>query len=219
MDFKPAFKFLKDLKSNNNKEWFDKHKEKYLEIKKDFEDFVHELIIGISSFDKEVGSLDPKKAIFRIYRDVRFSKDKIPYKVHMGAHISPGGSKSPKAGYYFHIQPGNKSLIAGGIWMPEPEALSAIRQAIDYDSKGFLKIINSKSFKNIFGQIEGEKLSRPPKGFDADHPQIELLKHKSFNVMHSFSDAEVNAPGFKKELLKIYKEMKPLNDFLNKSMD
>jgi uncharacterized protein (TIGR02453 family) len=219
MDFKPAFKFLKDLKSNNNKEWFDQHKEKYLAIKKDFENFIHELIIGISSFDKEVEGLDPKKAIFRIYRDVRFSKDKIPYKVHMGAHIISGGSKSPRAGYYFHIEPGNKSLIAGGIWMPEPEVLSSIRQHIDYDSQSLLKIINGKSFKNTFGHIEGEKLSRPPKGFDADHPQIELLKHKSFNVMHSFSDAEVNAPGFKKDLLKIYKEMKPLNDFLNKSFE
>ncbi|HXA02473.1 MAG TPA: DUF2461 family protein, partial [Cytophagaceae bacterium] len=95
----------------------------------------------------------------------------------------------------------------------------AIRQSIDYDSKELLKILNTKAFKNSFGQIEGEKLSRPPKGFDADHPQIELLKHKSFNVMHNFSDAEVNAPGFKKELLKIYKEMKPLNEFLNKSME
>jgi uncharacterized protein (TIGR02453 family) len=219
MDFKAAFKFLKDLKSNNNKEWFDKNKEKYLAIKTDFENFIHELIIGIGKFDKEVGSLDPKKAIFRIYRDVRFSKEKIPYKVHIGAYMASGGAKSPKAGYYFHLEPGNKNMVAGGIWMPEPEVLNAIRQAIDYDSKGLLKIINSKSFKSAFGQIEGEKLSRPPKGFDADHPQIELLKHKSFNVMHSFSDAEVNGPGFKNKLLKIYSEMKPLNDFLNKSFE
>ena len=217
MDFKAAFKFLKDLKSNNNKEWFDKHKETYLLIKKDFEDFIEELIAGISSFDKEVVSLDPKKAIFRIYRDVRFSKDKIPYKIHIGAYISPAGSKSPKAGYYFHLEPGNKSMVAGGMWMPEPAILNAIRQDIDYDPKDLLKIIQGKNFKKFFGQIEGEKLSRPPKGFDSDHPQIELLKHKSFNVMYSFSDDEVNAPAFKKKLLKIYKEMKPLNDFLNRS--
>jgi uncharacterized protein (TIGR02453 family) len=219
MDFKAAFKFLKDLKSNNNKEWFDKHKDVYLGVKKDFEDFVQELIEGISSFDKEVGSVDPKKAIFRIYRDVRFSKDKIPYKVHMGAYIAPGGAKSPKAGYYFHLEPGNKSMIAGGMWMPEPEALNAIRQSIDYDSKGLLKILNSKSFKSAFGNMVGEKLSRPPKGFDPTHPQIELLKHKSFNVMYNFSDAGINAPAFKKEVLKIYKEMKPLNDFLNESIE
>jgi uncharacterized protein (TIGR02453 family) len=218
MDFKPAFKFLKDLKSNNNKEWFDKNKDRYLLIKKDFEDFIQEIIEGISSFDKGLGSLDPKKAIFRIYRDIRFSKDKIPYKTHMGAYIAPGGSKSPKAGYYFHLEPG-KNLVAGGLWMPEPQILNSIRQAIDYSPKDLLKIINSKSFKNTFGQIEGEKLSRPPKGFEADHPQIELIKHKSFTVMHSMSDAQVNSPGFKKDLLKIYKEMKPLNDFLNKNME
>jgi len=218
MDFKVTFKFLKDLKSNNNKEWFDKNKDRYLIIKKDFEDFIQEVIEGISSFDKELGSLDPKKAIFRIYRDVRFSKDKIPYKVHMGAYLAPGGSKSAKAGYYFHLEPG-KSMMAGGLWMPEPEILNSIRQAIDYDPKELLKIINAKSFKKTFGQIEGEKLSRPPKGFDADHPQIELLKHKSFTVMHALSDAQINSPNLKKDLLKIYKEMKPLNDFLNKSME
>ncbi|MFL5731260.1 MAG: DUF2461 domain-containing protein [Cytophagaceae bacterium] len=218
MDFKPAFKFLKDLKSNNNKEWFDRNKDRYLAVKKDFEGFVEELIHGISSFDREVGGVDPKKCIFRIYRDVRFSKDKIPYKVHMGAYIAAGGAKSPKAGYYFHLEPG-KNLVAGGLWMPEPPVLNSIRQAIDYDAKPLLKIINSKSFKNAFGEIEGEKLSRPPKGFDAEHPQIELIKHKSFNVMHPLSDVQINASGFKKELLKIYKEMKPLNDYLNSNME
>jgi uncharacterized protein (TIGR02453 family) len=218
MNFKEALKFLKELKSNNHKEWFDQNKNRYLSIKKNFENFVQELIEGISVFDKELGSLDPKKAIFRIYRDVRFSKDKIPYKVHMGAYIAPGGSKSPKAGYYFHLEPG-KSMIAGGLWMPEPPILNSIRQAIDYDPKPLLKIINARSFKNTFGQIEGEKLSRPPKGFDPEHPQIELIKHKSFNVMHALSDAEVNSASFKKDLLKIYKEMKPLNDFLNKNME
>jgi uncharacterized protein (TIGR02453 family) len=219
MNFKEAFQFLKNIKSNNHKEWFDKNKDKYISVKDQFEHFVQELIEGIGTFDKEIAGLDPKKCIFRIYRDVRFSKDKIPYKVHMGAYITPGGSKSPKAGYYFHLEPGNKSMIAGGLWMPEPPILNSIRQAIDYDPKSLLKIINAKSFKNTFGQVKGEKLSRPPKGFDPEHPQIELIKHKSFNVMHALSDAEVNAPGFKKDLLKIYKEMKPLNDFLNSSME
>jgi uncharacterized protein (TIGR02453 family) len=218
MNFKSTLKFLKDLKSNNNKEWFDKHKETYLEVKKDLEFFVQELINGIAVFDPQVRGLEVKKSVFRIYKDVRFSKDKTPYKVHLGAYMAEGGTKSPKGGYYIHIEPGNKSMLGGGIYMPEPPVLNAIRNEIDYAPKEFLKIINSKNFKNYFGGIGGEKLKNPPKGFGADHPQIELLKHKSFFVMHSISDAQLTAPDFKKNALKIFKEMKPLNDFLNGAM-
>jgi uncharacterized protein (TIGR02453 family) len=218
MNFKSTLKFLKDLKSNNNKEWFDKHKETYLEAKKGIEFFVQELIDGIGVFDPQVRGLEAKKSVFRIYKDVRFSKDKTPYKVHLGAYMAEGGTKSPRGGYYLHIEPGNKSMVGGGIYMPEPPVLNAIRNEIDYAPKEFLKIISSKSFKNYFGEIGGEKLKNPPKGFSADHPQIEFLKHKSFFVMHSISDAQVNAPDFKKTVLKIFKEMKPLNDFLNGAM-
>jgi uncharacterized protein (TIGR02453 family) len=218
MNFKSTLKFLKDLKSNNNKEWFDKNKERYLEAKNDLELFIQELIDDIGVFDPQVRGLEAKKAVFRIYKDVRFSKDKTPYKIHLGAYMAEGGTKSPKGGYYLHIEPGNKSMLGGGIYMPEAEVLNAIRKEIDYAPKDLLKIMGSKNFKNYFGEIGGEKLKNPPKGFSADHPQIELLKHKSFFVMHQITDAELTAPNFKKNVLKIFKEMKPLNDFLNRAM-
>jgi uncharacterized protein (TIGR02453 family) len=218
MDFKQALKFLKGLKSNNNKVWFDSNKDKYLEVKKDLELFIQEIIDGIAVFDPQVRGLEAKKSVFRIYKDVRFSKDKTPYKTHLGAYMAEGGTKSPKAGYYLHIEPGNNSMVGGGVYMPEAPVLTAIRNEIDYIPKDFLKIINSKSFKNYFGEIGGEKLKNPPKGFSADHPQIELLKYKSYFVMHGLKDAEITAPDFKKNLLKVFKEMKPLNDFLNRAM-
>jgi uncharacterized protein (TIGR02453 family) len=218
MNFKSALKFLKDLKSNNNKEWFDRNKEKYLVAKDELELFIKDLIDGIGVFDPQVRGLEAKKSVFRIYKDVRFSKDKTPYKVHLGAYMAEGGTKSPKGGYYLHIEPGNKSMIGGGIYMPEANVLNAIRNEIDYAPKEFLKIINSKNFKNYFGEIGGDKLKNPPKGFSSDHPQIEFLKHKSFFVAHSFTDVQVSSPDFKKNVLKIFKEMKPLNDFLNRAM-
>jgi uncharacterized protein (TIGR02453 family) len=218
MNFKSALKFLKNLKSNNNKEWFDKNKDRYLEAKIGLELFIGELIQGISVFDPQVRGLEAKKSVFRIYKDVRFSKDKTPYKIHLGAYMAEGGTKSPKGGYYLHLEPGNKSMLGGGIYMPEAGVLNAIRNEIDYAPKDFLKIISSKNFKNYFGELGGEKLKNHPKGFSADHPQIEFLKHKSFFVMHSLTDAQVTSPDFKKQVLKIFKEMKPLNDFLNREM-
>jgi uncharacterized protein (TIGR02453 family) len=217
MDAKNALSFLTKLKKNNHKEWFDKNKPQYLQIKADFEELVGKFIKEISKYDDSVKTLEPKNCTFRIYKDVRFSKDKTPYKTHIGAYIALGGRKSEYAGYYLHIEPGN-SFLAGGIWMPESEILQAIRQEIDYNSKEFLKILNSKNFKSYFKEIEGDKLSRNPKGYDPDHPQIEYLKFKSFNVVHSIPDKKITSPDFLKYSVGIYKAMKPLNDFLNASV-
>ena len=215
---KSTLAFLKAIKTNNNKEWFDKNKDKYLAAKENVEDLVGEVIKSVSTFDKGLAGLKPKDCVFRIYRDVRFAKDKRPYKTNLGASISVGGKKAEVAGYYLHIEPG-ESMIAGGRWMPSPEHLRKIRQEIDYNGKKFKKIINDKAFKKLFGELDTEyKLSRPPKGYDKDHPDIELLKLNSYIVWHSFKDTEVLSANFVKEIAKVAKAMKPMLDFLNEAI-
>jgi len=218
MDFEKALKFLSRLKRNNHKTWFDKNKEEYLEIKESFENWLGELIKNVEKIDGSIRNLEAKHCVFRIYKDVRFSKDKTPYKTHLGAYIAKGGRKSPSAGYYFHLEPGN-SFLAGGIWMPESENLSKIRQEIDYNTDEFLKILKDKTFKKYFGEITGEKLSRNPKDYPADHPQIELLKFKSFNGVHEMDDQKVKSRDFLKHVLNAYKAILPLNEFLNRAIE
>jgi uncharacterized protein (TIGR02453 family) len=139
MNFDHILKFLKDIAKNNDREWFEKNKAKYLEAKNGFDEFLADLLPELIKFDESIATLNPKKLAFRIYRDVRFSKDKKPYKVNMGAGISPNGKLIQEPGYYIHIQPGNKSFVAGGIYMPDAGNLAKIRQEIDYNTKGFLK--------------------------------------------------------------------------------
>ena len=158
--------------------------------------------------------MNPRKAAFRIYRDVRFSKDKRPYKTNMGAGFSAHGKMEQEPGYYLHIEPG-KSFIAGGLYMPSPENLAKIRQEIDYNAERFLKILNNKKFKSYFkGLEEWDKLKTMPKGYAKDHPHIELLKNKSFVVSHKFSDSEVTNKNFRKKVAEACKLMKPMNDYL-----
>jgi uncharacterized protein (TIGR02453 family) len=212
---KNVFNFLKQIKDHNNKEWFDANKETYLKAKNEFEIFIDEVIKGIRSFDKKIEEqITAKKSTFRIYKDVRFSKDKTPYKTNMGASINPGGKKSITAGYYLHCEPGN-SFLAGGVWMPEPEILNAIRQEIDYNTEPLLKIIDSPNFKKYFtGFDEDGKLKSAPKGFKKDHPQIEILKNKNFIVSHPLSNKEINDPAALSRITAIFKAMHPLIEYL-----
>lgn len=155
-----------------------------------------------------------KDCVFRIYKDVRFSKDKTPYKTNMGASINPDGRKSLIAGYYLHIEPG-ASFLAGGIYMPEPNILNAVRQEIDYNPKPLLKIFSAASFKKYFnGLDEIDKLKTVPKGFDKNHPQIELLKHKHFIVTRNLSDKDILSKDFDKAVLAGYKAMQPFIEYL-----
>ena len=217
MKLQHSLTFLKHLSNNNSKDWFDFHRSEYELVKKNFIEFTEELIIGISKFDPEVAHLEAKKCTFRINRDVRFSKNKLPYKNHMGATISPGGKKVASAGYYFHLQPGS-SYIAGGMWQPETNYLNAIRQEIDYNEEEFKRIINAASFKKYFKGFSAEdRLKTAPKGYDKTHPQIELLKNKSFIVVMEITDKQVLAPGSLKEVLSMYKAMLPLNQFLRRA--
>jgi uncharacterized protein (TIGR02453 family) len=212
------FAFLKKLKANNNKEWFDKNKENYLEVKQEYEVFVDKLIKEISKFDKKISAdMKAKDCVFRIYKDVRFSKDKTPYKTNMGASINPGGKKSVEAGYYMHLEPGN-SFLAGGVWMPEPPMLNAIRQEIDYNPDPLLKILKSTSFKKYFkGLDEDGKLKSAPKGFEKDHENIELLKNRHFIVSHFVSDKQLLDKNNVREIVSGFKTMYPLMEYLREA--
>ncbi|MBS1732364.1 MAG: DUF2461 domain-containing protein [Bacteroidetes bacterium] len=215
-----VLKFLKDLSRNNNKPWFDAHRKEYENAKTAFHDSLTKVIKGIAGFDKPIGLLQAKDCTFRINRDVRFSKNKDPYKNNMGGYFNKDGKKGRGAGYYMHVQPG-ESFIAGGIWMPEPDVLAKIRQEIDYNFDEWKKITGTASFRNNFPKAfeSGEKLSRPPKGYEPDNPAIHFIKMKSYVITRSFSDKEITSAGFEQEVVKTFKVMKPVIDFINRSID
>lgn len=214
-----TLKFLKDLKKNNNKAWFDLHRKQYDEAKNDFILMLGQLIKSIGTFDPSISNLDAKNCLFRINRDVRFSKNKDPYKNNMAAYFNRDGKKGLGAGYYLHVEPG-KSFVAGGIWMPEPMILSSIRQEIDYSFDDWNKIIEGKVFKKKFTDgLQGDKLTRPPKNYDISNPAIDYIKMKSFIVSESFTDKEVLNKDFIKEVSKSFQVMKPLIDFLNRALE
>lgn len=212
--------FIKSLKNNNNKEWFDANKEKYLAAKEEFEGVVDQLIKGIHKFDKQIpADMRGKDCVFRIYKDVRFSKDKTPYKTNMGASINPGGRKSLVAGYYFHMEPGGNSFLAGGVYMPEPPVLNAVRQEIDYNPDPLVKILKSAGFKKYFkGLDEEDKLKTAPKGFEKDHPHLELLKNRHFVVSHQLSDKQLGSKDLVDTVVGGFKAMHPFLLYLREAV-
>lgn len=218
MNFKLILSFLADLKKNNNRDWFEKNKPVYQQALKEYEKVVQYLIDQLGKTEPGIGDLKPKDCIFRIYRDVRFSKDKSPYKPNFGAAISQGGRKSNYALYYIHLED-QGSFLAGGIYMPPSEVLARVRQEIDYNADEFTGIITAPDFKKYFGQLEGEKLKRAPKGFNPDEKHIELLKHKSYLAMHYLNQDDIFKAPFPNHMLEVFRAMKPLNDFINRSFD
>lgn len=215
-----TLKFLKDLKKNNNKPWFEKNKSVYLDAKEDMDHFLEQVIEGFGKIDAEIATLHPKDCTYRIYRDVRFSKDKTPYKTHMGAYLNKGGKKAPTAGYYVHLEPG-RNMAGGGLWMPQAPELNKVRQEIDYNFHEWAKILGDRGFRKVFadGLDKEEMLSRPPKGYDEENPAIEYLKLKSFVVTRTFTDAEVQAKTFLKEIIKTFASMKEFIYFLNRALE
>ena len=209
------FNFLSDLKRNNTREWFEKNKHRYEESVAYFKEIVQAIIKELGSAEPEIGLLKPKDCIFRIYRDVRFSRDKTPYKLHFGAYFSAGGKASGQAGYYLHLEPESESFLGGGLYHPDREKLAKVRQEIDYNASELASIVKAKNFRKIFGKIQGESLVRAPKGYAEDHPQIELLKLKDFFVIHPLTDKSINEKNFVKNVIRMYKTLKPFNDFLN----
>lgn len=214
--------FLKKLKANNNKPWFDVNRPLYESAKADFLQFTAKLLEGISKFDKEIATagLDPKKCISRINRDVRFSKNKDPYKSNFFALINKGGKKSNFASYYFQMEPGNNSFVGGGAYMPMPLDLHAFRQEIDYNFDEWKSIVEEHSFKKIFpdGIQSPETLSRPPKGYDDQNPALEYLKMKGYYTFKSYSDKDLQSKDCIKKMLADYKAAMPLIQFLNRSL-
>jgi len=215
-----TLKFLKDLKKNNNRPWFEEHRKEYEAAKADFYELTEQLIKSIAGFDKPIGNLSVKDCIFRINRDVRFSKDKSPYKSNMAAYFNRAGKKGNGAGYYLHIESGN-SFAGGGIWMPQPSDLAKIRQEIDYSFADWGKLIGNAAFKRTFtrGIISDDTLVRPPKGYEETNPAISYLKMKSFTVTQPFSDTDIQNKNFVKEVSKTFLTMQPLINFINTALE
>lgn len=213
---KSTLDFLTAIKCNNNRDWFLDNRPLYLNAKENFESYVQEIINNIVVFEPIMKGLEVKSCVYRINRDIRFSNDKSPYKSHFGAFIVRGGKMNGDkfAGYYFHIEPG-KSIMAGGAYMPPSPWLAAIREKISDEPEELIKIINAKDFIKYFGKIDGEKLKTAPKGYPSNHPNIELLKLKSYLVVNEVPDKMVLSNEFFDHVLKVFKAMKPLNDYLN----
>jgi uncharacterized protein (TIGR02453 family) len=211
-----TFDFLKDIKKNNDRDWFLANRSRYDEARKDFDDYVQAIIDELVKFDPILKGLEVKSCTYRINRDIRFSPDKTIYKTHLGAYIVRGGKKNGDryAGYYFHVEPGN-SMIAGGAWFPSAEWLSGIREKISEEGDKLLKILNDKEFKEMFGELDGEKLKSAPKGYPKDHPYIELLKYKGMGVVRYLSDNEISEPGGLETVMAACRLIKPFNDFFN----
>ncbi|MFZ9303417.1 MAG: DUF2461 domain-containing protein [Sediminibacterium sp.] len=214
-----TIQFLKALKKNNNKEWFDKNRKIYEQAKADYLNFVTILLNEIQGFDTSLMELQPKQCIFRLNRDVRFSKNKDPYKTNFGASFSKGAKKVQSAGYYFHLEPG-ENFVGGGLWMPMAPDLNKVRQEIDYCYKEFSSILKKPAFKSTYGDMDNSmKLVRPPKGFDVDNPALEYLKLKSFVVTRSIKDTELTDKQLVKNVVKDFKTIAPLVHFLNRAIE
>lgn len=214
-DTKLILDFLTGLKNNNEKEWMEANRKYYQEAREEFKKLTGYVLEALKLLDPGLEGVTVSDCIFRINRDIRFSADKSPYKPWMSAVMAEGGRHSSSAIYYLHLQPQNESRVAGGIYQPAGEQLRKIRQEVDYNAAELKKIVSAHSFQQHFGPIQGEKLSRAPKGYPLDHPNIELLKLKSFLAMKSFSDEEVLQNDFAERVLESYRLVQPFNEYLN----
>lgn len=219
---KDTLKFLKELNLNNSKEWLDEHRANYEFAKNDILNLTGQLISDVSEFDKSISNacLDPKKCITRLNRDLRFSKDKTPYKNDYYIVLNKNGKNSPSAFYYVHIEPEN-CFVGGGVYNPLPEQLNKIRQKIDYAFNEWTAITNEKTFKNTFpsGINNSGVLTKIPKGFYDNNPAKEFLKMKGFYTMEKISDKEIMTTEIKEKIINYFKTTKPLVDFLNKAIE
>jgi len=214
---KECVQFLKQLKKNNNREWFAKHKAEFEDfVKLPMQSFIASMRMPLAKLAPEIEA-DPKRSLFRIYRDTRFSKDKTPYKTHVSAIFHRKGHWEESAGYYVHVEPGTL-YAGGGIYMPSSDQLKKIRAAIADNGNKFRSIVESKSFKKTFKKLEGEKLQRAPLGYPVDHPMIEWLKYKSFFTGVELEESRCHSPKFLDEVVEVYKDLLPLIRFLNDAL-
>jgi len=215
-----TIEFLKNLKINNNKEWFEKNRKTYEAAKEDFASLINTVIQQFGRKDESIAQLNAKDCMFRINRDVRFSKNKAPYKSNMGASFTKGGKKSPLAGYYFHCEPG-QCFVGGGLWMPEADTVKKVRQEIDYCYEEFSSIIRSKKFVTQYSDLDKDKgisLIREPKGYEKDNPAIEYIKLKSWLSTKALADEELTDKNLVKKIVTAFEALQPFIDFLNKGL-
>lgn len=213
--------FLRGLKKNNNKAWFDSHRVQYEAARIDFANFIQLVIDALQKSDPAITGIQARDCLFRINRDIRFSKDKRPYKSNFGASIKRGGRKSLYAGYYFHCEPG-ASFIGGGLWMPEAPQLKNVRQEIDYNWEEFESLRKEKSFKKIYGDLyrgDDMKLTTVPKGYEKENPAIEYLKLKSFIAETKFADEELTKGSLHKKTVTSFEALQPFLRFINKALE
>jgi uncharacterized protein (TIGR02453 family) len=217
MNSKLILTFLEELSKNNNREWFHANKFRYEEAKNEFEKFIDQIILFISKFDKDIKNISAKDCLFRIYNDIRFAKNRPLYKTNFGGSIAKGGKNGGHAGYYFHLEK-NNCFLGGGIYMPPADNLKLIRKEIYYNHEEFSKIINAKSFKKYFHELDDIKLSRVPKEFPKDFIGAELLKYKSYTMIYPLQQKLISSNELDKTTTEVFKVMLPLNNFLNKAI-
>jgi uncharacterized protein (TIGR02453 family) len=204
-----SLQFLMELRDNNNREWFAENKDRYLTVKEDFKNFADSLTLEMEQHDEI-----EKTKIYRIYRDVRFSKDKSPYKQHLSGFMVRA-TKWKRGGLYFHFQPGGESMISGGFWNPNTADLARIRQEIAVDDSSLRDIVNAKDFKKHFDKLDGNRLKTAPRGYAKDHPSVEFLRHKQFLISEKFTDEEVTSKGFLKKAVTTFRTMRPFLDYMS----
>ena len=215
---KQIFAFLSDLQRNNTREWFNENKDRYQEALEQFRELASDMISGISSFDPTLDGIDAKQSIFRIYKDVRFSKDKSPYKTHMGCWMTKGGRKSSDAGYYFHLEPG-KSFAAAGVWMPPADQLKLIREEILYNPESYLEVVSRLASQKKYERGGNEDmLKKGPAGFPKDFAHIDELKYKHHIFSRSYKDSELSGKKTVSLLTEDFKGLFPLVAYLNHAM-
>ena len=213
-----GLRFLKRLKRNNNRDWFNSRKAEYEDfVKLPMQSLIMALRPHVQAFAPEI-DFNPKRSMFRIYRDTRFSNDKTPYKTHVAAVFHPRGHWQNSAGYYVHIEPG-AVYVGGGVYMPDSDQLRKIRKAIDAEAETFLSIVDTARFKRQFDGIEGERLQRVPRGYPSDHPMAEWLKHKQFYTGVEWGERESISPKFTARITTVYKSLYPFIRFLNRALE
>jgi uncharacterized protein (TIGR02453 family) len=219
MDSTKILNFLRTLTTNNDREWFHAHKALYDEARGDFENFVNKIIPEIYKFDQSIGLITAKDCLFRIFRDIRFTTDKTPYKTNFGAFIAKNGRRGIQPGYYIHLEDG-ESLLAGGVYLPSPEVQKTIRKEIYYNVEEFKAIIYDKTFVRLFGQLdEFDKMKKAPKEFPADFKDINLLKYRSLTMVHNMSNAQVEDEGYPDYIVEVFRAMLPLNAFITRAIE
>ncbi|RIJ42842.1 DUF2461 domain-containing protein [Pontibacter oryzae] len=218
MDARFILDFLRRLQQHNSKAWMDAHREEYQQAKAYFKEMVEQLIADVQQFDLSVHSVTVQECVFRINKNDFSKKGEAPYKGHFGAGISEGGRHSPFANYVLLLEPDGHTRIGGGIRKPTAKQLELIREEIDYNPGQLRQVLEEPAFKAMYGALRGTQRKQAPKGYSKTHPELDLLKYNGFQVLHYFSDEEVCAPGFLERLPAMFRQVKPLHDFLNTAL-